>query len=127
MDEKDFKIIEKELKIQLPNFYKEIFIKKKYKKLKINNLFMNVNDIVEYNLQLLNDGYMSKKWSKNYFVIGSTRENNYTLIDLNNKETIKIFAVIEEDQINYKIIKKCRLATSIEDYVRNINMVYDCK
>ncbi|MFX1239116.1 MAG: SMI1/KNR4 family protein [Promethearchaeota archaeon] len=129
MKYEEFDIVEKELKIVLPEAYKQLVISNPFKRvlkiIKKDRFFTNHLKMIYYNKIIRKKGYFGKMWNKNYFIIGYYREDTYRIIDLKDTNKERIYAVIREDQdINSKRIKRVIIAETYKEFVRNNKELY---
>ena len=130
MNMNDFKQIEQELNIVLPQEYKELVIQNPFKAKKFDNvkkgLITDLKLLLELNIKVRKEGYLYYQWNKNYFIIGSSAENWYSIINIKQKKTIKVYGISPEDQIDGKPMKKKLLGDDMYDYIELKKIVSSC-
>lgn len=130
MNDKDFEIIESQFNIKLPKEYKEAVMANPFRERKYNSvkdsLYVEREKIIEANKTVRSEGYCNKKWPKYLFIIGSSGENTYTVIDLRQQDNVEVYAVIHEDQEDRDRIKKVRLGSNFIVFINNKKIVSEC-
>jgi hypothetical protein len=122
--------IENELNIELPEEYKKI--QKNYPfdnfSEKTQKMFSgDCKEILEVNTQLRKNGYKENLWPSNFFAIGyaevSDKNNAIYFINLQKKDSQKIFVAEEDKKFNPKAIGSLKRHDTFAKFIRNLKIL----
>ena len=140
MTQNDIYKIEKELKVQLSETYKNLLLNHpfedtiKYSAV-CSTLLNNANEVIALNNRLRDAGLQNNKWPNYYYVIGSfSSVEDFYFIDLANHQNDHIYFIdIEERKFNPKNIDTIEIADNFTEFIeeqihlQNINLANLCK
>lgn len=125
----EFKLVEEELQISLPDAYKELmtrypFQDSKYLLVK-ENLLNDPKTLIELNRYYRENGYKNKSLPENSYIIGKNGNNSIFFINLNNENQETVYYLDEERQYNSNNLEKYVLSNNFKEFVELTKILQD--
>jgi len=97
--------IEQELKIELPDTYKEVILNNPFSNKTEYNfvhtcLLDEADEILKINEEIRFKGYQGQKWPPHYYIFGYYKKGGYLFINTKSKKSGTIFLITSEEIFN---------------------------
>ena len=117
MKKSEIEIIEKELNIALPEYYKNELKKETLAYYDDRDfLFYDYKKLIRTNKRLREKGYRGERFIPNHFVIGSDYQGSYNFIDV-TKNTSKVYKVDRNQYFRYSANNPTKWRESFDEYI----------
>lgn len=125
----EFKLVEEELQVTLPDAYKELmtrypFQDSKYLLVK-ENLLNDPKTLIDLNRHYRENGYKSKSLPEHSYIIGKNGNNSIFFINLNNENQETVYYLDEERQYNSNNLDKYVLSSNFKEFVELTKILQD--
>jgi len=125
----DFKLIEEQLQVVLPESYKELMTRYPFNGSKYllvrENLLNDPVTIIEINRNYRKNGYKNKPLPETAYIIGKNGNNSLFFIDLKNENQETVYYLDEERQFNPGNLDKYVLSYNLKEFVELTKILQD--